>query len=161
MPHFAHALAGSRRVRLDRVDPGDTRGIEKAEGLERIEKLGRELSELENLLTYAGTHALLVVLQGRDASGKDGAARKILEFTNVQQAYVHAFKVPTEEEGAHDFLWRAHAAVPRRGYMALFNRSYYEDVLAARVHKLVPEPRSEEHTSELQSLRHLVCRLLL
>ena len=139
MPHFAHALDGSRRVRLDRVDPADTQGIEKAEGLERIEKLGHELSELENLLTYAGTHALLVVLQGRDASGKDGAIRKILEFTNVQQAYVHAFKVPTEDEGAHDFLWRAHAAVPRRGYMALFNRSYYEDVLAARVHKLVPE----------------------
>jgi len=139
MPHFAHALDGSRRVRLDRVDPADTQGIEKAEGLERIEKLGHELSELENLLTYAGTHALLVVLQGRDASGKDGAIRKSLEFTNVHQAYVHAFEVPTEDEGAHDFLWRAHAAVPRRGYMALFNRSYYEDVLAARVHKLVPE----------------------
>jgi PPK2 family polyphosphate:nucleotide phosphotransferase len=139
MPHLAQVLDGSRRIHLDKVDPADTQGIDKEEGLRRIEKLGGELSELENLLTYAGTHALLVVLQGRDASGKDGAIRKILEFTNVQQAYVHPFKVPTEEERAHDFLWRAHAAVPRRGYMALFNRSYYEDVLAARVHKLVPE----------------------
>jgi PPK2 family polyphosphate:nucleotide phosphotransferase len=156
MPHFADALDGSRRVRLDRIDPADTRGIEKDEGLERIEKLGQELSELENLLTYAGTHALLVVLQGRDASGKDGAIRKILEFTNVQQAYVHAFKVPTEEEAAHDFLWRAHRAVPRRGYMALFNRSYYEDVLAARVHKLVPESIWKGRYAHINSFERLV-----
>jgi len=139
MAHFAHRLDGSRRVRLDKVDPADTQDVEKDEGLERVEKLGRELSELENLLAYAGTHALLVVLQGRDASGKDGSIRKILEFTNVQQAYVQPFKVPTEEEQSHDFLWRVHKAVPRRGYMTLFNRSHYEDVLAARVHKLVPE----------------------
>jgi PPK2 family polyphosphate:nucleotide phosphotransferase len=139
MPHFAHKLDGSSRVRLDRFDPAETQGLDKEDGLARVDKLGAELSELENLLTYAGTHALLVVLQGRDASGKDGTIRKILEFTNVQQAYVQPFKVPTEEEQAHDFLWRVHKAVPRRGHMTLFNRSHYEDVLAARVHKLVPE----------------------
>lgn len=136
---FARKLDGSKRFALDDVDPADTAGQEKDEALEQIERLGTELSELENLLTYAGTHALLVVLQGRDASGKDGTIRKILEYTNVQNAYVKAFKVPTEEERAHDFLWRAHAAVPRQGYMALFNRSYYEDVLAVRVHRLAPE----------------------
>jgi len=135
----ARTVDGSKRLRLDRVDAADTGEIDKPEALEKIEKLGQELSELENLLTYAGTHALLVVLQGRDASGKDGAARRILSFTNVQNAYVHAFKAPTEEERAHDFLWRAHAAVPPRGYMALFNRSYYEDVIAARVRHLVPK----------------------
>jgi PPK2 family polyphosphate:nucleotide phosphotransferase len=134
---LARRIDGSRRIRLDDIDPADTQGWQKDDGVEHVAKLGAELSELENLLTYAGTHALLVVLQGRDASGKDGAIRKILEFTNVQQAYVHPFKVPTDEERAHDFLWRAHAAVPRRGYMALFNRSHYEDVLAARVHTIV------------------------
>ena len=122
---------------LDAFDPADTHGLEKDDGLKRIEKLGQELSELENLLTYAGTHGLLVVLQGRDASGKDGAIRKILEFSNIQQSYVQPFKVPTEEERAHDFLWRVHKAVPRRGHVTLFNRSHYEDVLAARVHKIV------------------------
>ena len=88
MPRTTYAIKvdGSRRVRLDDVDPADTAGVEKDEGLERIERLGSELAELENLLTYAGTHALLVVLQGRDASGKDGSIRKILEFTNVQNA---------------------------------------------------------------------------
>ncbi|MFL5307594.1 MAG: PPK2 family polyphosphate kinase [Polyangia bacterium] len=136
---YAIKLDGSRRVRLDDVDPADTAGVEKGEAHERTARFGDELAELENLLTYAGTHALLVVLQGRDASGKDGSIRKILEYTNVQNAYVKAFKVPTEEERGHDFLWRVHAAVPRKGYMALFNRSHYEDVLAARVHRLVPD----------------------
>jgi len=136
--HFAHIVDGRRKVRLDDFDPADTAGLEKADALERIDKLGAELSELENLLTYAGTHALLVVLQGRDASGKDGAIRKVLEFSNIQQAVVHAFKVPTPVERAHDFLWRVHAAAPPRGSMALFNRSHYEDVLAARVHRIVP-----------------------
>jgi PPK2 family polyphosphate:nucleotide phosphotransferase len=136
--HFAHTVDGRQKVRLADIDPADTAGIDKPEALERVQKLGTELSELENLLTYAGTHALLVVLQGRDASGKDGAIRKILEFSNIQQSVVHPFKVPTEVERAHDFLWRVHAVAPRRGSMALFNRSHYEDVLAARVHRIVP-----------------------
>ena len=139
---------GSRRVRLDQVDPGDTCDVEKEEALRRLEKLGQEFAELGNLLTYAGQHSLLVVLQGRDAAGKDGAIRKILEFSNIQNAYVHPFKVPNEEERAHDFLWRAHRVVPARGFIALFNRSHYEDVIAARVHQLVPpkvwKPRFEQ-----------------
>ena len=121
MAHFAHRLDGSRRVRLDKFDPADTQGTEKDEGVERVETLGRELSELENLLAYAGTHALLVVLQGRDASGKDGSIRKILEFTNVQQAYVQPFKVPTEDEQAHDFLWRVHKLVPEAVWKGRFD----------------------------------------
>jgi PPK2 family polyphosphate:nucleotide phosphotransferase len=155
---LARRLDGARRIRLDDVDPADTQGIEKDDGLKRVEKLGRELSELENLLTYAGTHALLVVLQGRDASGKDGTIRKILEFSNIQQSYVHPFKVPTEEERAHDFLWRAHKAVPRRGHVALFNRSHYEDVLAARVHKLVPEPIWKERFAHINAFERLIVK---
>jgi len=153
---FALTLDGTRRVRLAKVDPADTQGIEKDEGLDRLETLGHELSELENLLSYAGTHALLVVLQGRDASGKDGAARKILEFTNIQQAYVQPFKVPTEDERAHDFLWRVHKAVPRRGYMTIFNRSHYEDVLAARVHKIVPESVWKGRFDHINAFERLV-----
>jgi len=153
---FAPTLDGSRRVRLDKFDPADTQGLDKDEGLERVDKLGSELSELENLLTYAGTHALLVVLQGRDASGKDGAIRKILEYTNIQQASVHPFKVPTEEENAHDFLWRVHKVVPARGHMTLFNRSHYEDVLAARVHKLVPEPIWKGRYAHINAFERLV-----
>ena len=154
--HLARTLDGSKRIRLDDVDTSETGGLDKEQAVVRLEKLGRELSELENLLAYAGTHSLLVVLQGRDASGKDGSARKILEFTNIQSAYVKPFKVPTEEERAHDFLWRVHAAVPRRGYMAIFNRSHYEDVLAARVHRLVPEPIWKRRYADINAFERLL-----
>ena len=136
-PYLAPIDSGNK-VKLDDYDPADTSHVEKSDGEDELEKLGQEFAELGNLLTYAGTHALLIVLQGRDAAGKDGAIRKILEFSNIQSAYVHPFKVPTAEENAHDFLWRAHRVTPARGQIALFNRSHYEDVIAARVHELVP-----------------------
>ena len=104
----------------------------------RVEKLGREFAELSNLLAFARQHALLVVIQGRDASGKDGVIRQVLQHANVLNAQVHPFKVPTEQEAAHDFLWRIHKATPLKGDMVLFNRSHYEDVIASRVHDLVP-----------------------
>jgi PPK2 family polyphosphate:nucleotide phosphotransferase len=136
---YAITIEGGEKIRLDKFDPGDTAGMDKEDGIAKLDKLGREFAELGNLLTYAGQHALLVVLQGRDASGKDGAIRKILEFSNIQNAHVRPFKVPTEEERAHDFLWRVHNVVPRRGHITMFNRSHYEDVIAARVHHLVPD----------------------
>lgn len=136
---YAHLIDGSRTIRLDRIDPAAAPGIDKKAGMAELETLGQEFSELENLLTYAGQHALLLVMQGRDASGKDGAIRKVLEYSNIQSAHVAPFKVPTEIERAHDFLWRVHKVVPERGHLALFNRSYYEDVIAARVHRTVPD----------------------
>jgi PPK2 family polyphosphate:nucleotide phosphotransferase len=135
--HFAFTLEG-QKVKLRHFDPRDTGGVEKDEGLARLDKLGREFAELGNLLTFAGQDSLLVVLQGRDASGKDGTIRKILDFSNMQTAHVQSFKAPTEEERRHDFLWRVHKVVPARGHITLFNRSHYEDVLAARIHDLVP-----------------------
>jgi PPK2 family polyphosphate:nucleotide phosphotransferase len=137
-PHLAFTLDGKKKVKLSQFDPRDSAGLEKEEGVARLQKLGEEFAELGNLLTFAGQDALLVVLQGRDASGKDGTIRKILDFSNMQTAHVHPFKAPNEEERAHDFLWRVHKVVPARGHIALFNRSHYEDVLAARVHKVVP-----------------------
>lgn len=134
---YAFRLEG-QKVHLDRFDAGDSAGLEKEDGVARLQKLGEEFAELGNLLTFAGQDALLVVLQGRDASGKDGCIRKILDFSNMQTAHVHSFKGPTEEERAHDFLWRVHQVVPRRGHTCIFNRSHYEDVLAARVLDLVP-----------------------
>lgn len=138
-PQLARLIDGSRAVRLEKFDPADTAGLEKEAALEALQKLGDEFAELGNLLTYAGQHGLLVVLQGKDASGKDGAIRKILDFSNIQNARVTPFKAPTESERRHDFLWRVHAVAPERGHIALFNRSHYEDVLAARIHQLVPE----------------------
>jgi PPK2 family polyphosphate:nucleotide phosphotransferase len=152
---YGQVIEGRGKVRLAEVDPADTAGVTKEEGFAALDGLGHEFAELANLLAYAGQHALLVVLQGRDASGKDGAIRKILDFSNIQNAHVHSFKVPTEEERAHDFLWRAHSAVPRRGNIGLFNRSHYEDVIAARVHRLVPPriwKRRYQHINHFEEL---------
>src|SRR5687767_8472272 len=128
-----------KKLSLDDFATDETGGLEKEAGHARLEKLGAELAELTNLLAYAGEHALLVVVQGRDASGKDGVIRKILGFANVLAAQVHPFKAPTELERAHDFLWRVHKVCPPKGEIALFNRSHYEDVIAVRTHELVPE----------------------
>ena len=136
---LAPVIDGTKKVHLDKLDPGDTAGLDKEQAHKRIEALGEKFSELSNLLAYAGEHSLLVILQGRDASGKDGAVRKILEYANVLNAHVASFKAPTEEERAHDFLWRVHKQAPAKGTMALFNRSHYEDVIAVRVHELAPE----------------------
>jgi len=124
---------------LDKVETRADGGFEKEAGLARLAELGAELSELTELLFAAGTHSLLVILQGRDTSGKDGSIRGILGRTNVQSTRVVPFKVPTPAESAHDFLWRVHAHTPARGEIAIFNRSHYEDVLVVRVHDLVPE----------------------
>jgi PPK2 family polyphosphate:nucleotide phosphotransferase len=136
---LAPIVDGRKKIRLADIPTDATGGLKKEEGLAQLDKLGAELAELTNLLAYAGQHSLLIVFQGRDASGKDGAIRKVLGFANVLAAHVHPFKVPTEEERAHDFLWRVHKACPGKGQIALFNRSHYEDVIAVRVHELVPK----------------------
>jgi PPK2 family polyphosphate:nucleotide phosphotransferase len=98
-----------------------------------------EIDRLQYLL-YAGNSAsLLIVLQGLDAAGKDGTIRHVMTGMNPQGVRVAAFKQPSTEEAAHDFLWRAHRAAPRKGQVSIFNRSHYEDVLVTRVHKLVPD----------------------
>jgi PPK2 family polyphosphate:nucleotide phosphotransferase len=152
---YAFVLPGAPKVRLDRFDPADTAGLDKQRAADLIEELGREFAELANLQAFAQNHAVLVVVQGRDASGKDGVIRKVLQHANVLTAQVRPFKVPTEEEAAHDFLWRVHEATPRRGELVLFNRSHYEDVIAARVHNLVPpavwKPRYE-HINDFERL---------
>jgi PPK2 family polyphosphate:nucleotide phosphotransferase len=153
---YASSTDGSRKVSLAKLETDGTSHLRKEAALEELETWGAELAELGHLLTYAGRHALLVVLQGRDASGKDGAIRKILEFSNIQNAGVAPFKVPTELERAHDFLWRAHAVVPARGHIALFNRSHYEDVIAARVHKLVPEPVWRRRYAHINAFERLL-----
>jgi PPK2 family polyphosphate:nucleotide phosphotransferase len=137
-PQYAHVIDGSNKVKLDRFDPRDTAGLDKERALALMEPLGAELAELSNLLSYAGRHALLVIMQGRDASGKDGAIRRVLQFGNVLNSIVRPVKAPTEIERGHDFLWRVHRVTPRKGETALFNRSHYEDVIAVRVHDLVP-----------------------
>ncbi len=102
-------------------------------------QLGPRLAELQSALYADGSRGLLVVLQARDAGGKDGVVRHVFGEVNPQGLAIRSFGVPTPPELAHDYLWRAHGAMGPRGTITVFNRSYYEDVLVVRVHGLVPE----------------------
>ncbi|HEY4633739.1 MAG TPA: polyphosphate kinase 2 family protein [Candidatus Limnocylindrales bacterium] len=125
-------------VRLADLDSGATHGWEKETAAAALDAQLARLGELQDRLWAEARQSVLVVLQGIDAAGKDGTINKVMEAFNPQGCPVTAFKVPSAEELAHDFLWRVHKAVPRRGEIGIFNRSHYEDVLVVRVHELVP-----------------------
>ncbi|HEY2026820.1 MAG TPA: PPK2 family polyphosphate kinase, partial [Gemmatimonadaceae bacterium] len=101
---------------------------------EKCDREAGRIGELQKVLYADASRALLVVLQGRDASGKDGTVKNVFVVVNPQGCSVTSFKVPTDLEKRHDFLWRVHAAVPPHGMIGIFNRSHYEDVLVPRVH---------------------------
>jgi PPK2 family polyphosphate:nucleotide phosphotransferase len=127
------------KVALRKYDPDDTGSYDSAEDVaDLLRKQLDELVKLQNLLYADYRRALLVILQGMDTSGKDGTIRHVMSGLNPIGVQVKTFKAPTDEELAHDFLWRVHQAVPRRGDIGIFNRSHYEDVLVVRVHELVP-----------------------
>jgi PPK2 family polyphosphate:nucleotide phosphotransferase len=133
--HFI--VAPGKKARLTKRDPSGTLGIDKAKA--DPEPHLQDLRQLQDVLYADKRYALLVVLQALDAGGKDGTIRHIFSGVNPQGCQVTAFKQPTPEELDHDYLWRVHRAVPGRGMIGIFNRSHYEDVLVARVHKLVPK----------------------
>jgi PPK2 family polyphosphate:nucleotide phosphotransferase len=141
-PGSAVALDGSAsRLPDDELLP-------KAELNEQLDDFADRMDRLQRALHAEGTRALLIVLQGRDTSGKDGTIRRVFGPLDPQGLSVTSFKVPSELELGHDYLWRVHHAVPARGTIGVFNRSHYEDVLVARVRGLVPEavwrPRYEQ-----------------
>ena len=121
----------------DPNDKGDFKGG-KEEGLVEVARLNSKLEELQEVLYAEHKHKVLVVLQAMDTGGKDGVIRRVFDGVNPQGVRVASFKVPTEEERDHDYLWRVHKQVPGSGEMVIFNRSHYEDVLVVRVHNLVP-----------------------
>jgi PPK2 family polyphosphate:nucleotide phosphotransferase len=120
----------------------------KSELEKELDRLTKRMDALQRALHAEGARALLVVLQGRDASGKDGTLRRVFGPLDPLGVGTTSFKVPTELELRHDFLWRVHQAAPPRGTIGIFNRSHYEDVLVVRVRRLVPEavwrPRYEQ-----------------
>lgn len=136
---YAHRIDGTRKISLRDYDADDTQNIKREAGETRAAELVTELAEIQELLYAASQVSVLIVLQGRDTSGKDGTIRFLTSPINSLGCDVASFKVPTEEEQAHDFLWRVHRQTPARGMMRIFNRSHYEDVLVVRVHNLVDE----------------------
>jgi len=144
---------GSKPHLKDR-DPNETLGTKRSD--KALEKTLDQLRSLQHLLYADKTHALLIVLQALDAGGKDGTISHVMSGVNPQGCQVTSFKQPTAEELAHDFLWRCHKATPSLGNIGIFNRSYYEDVLVVRVHKLVPKEVWHKRYRDINDFEHIL-----
>src|SRR3982074_3792706 len=141
-----------KRARLDRRKPDDLKAFPDRKAAEKQSvKDGEAIDGLQDRLYAEGRRALLVVLQGIDTAGKDGTIKHVFKETGALGVVVTAFRKPSEEELAHDFLWRAHVAPPRRGFIGIFNRSHSEDVLVGRVRKLAPKDEIEARYEQINA----------
>lgn len=157
MSSYVTTIADSdKKVHLAELSAEPPEGLTKEDAQQRLEQLGEELFELQELLWGARTHSVLIVLQGMDTAGKDGAIKHVAGYLNPRGVSVYSFGVPTREEQEHDFLWRVHKQVPRKGEWTLFNRSHYEDVLVARVANLVPESLWKERYGHIRDFEELL-----
>ena len=136
--NMSQPVAVTSRIRLKDFDPDFHCGLKKKATEEKTKALCRRIAELQELLFANANRAVLLIFQGMDCSGKDGAVKRVLEYVNPSGVETANFKTPSSEELSHDFLWRVHRAVPRFGHIGVFNRSHYEEVLIVRVLKLKP-----------------------
>lgn len=145
-----------KKFNLGAVSTRAPKGYDKEATRKKLADLKTELSELQNLLYASSTNALLVVLQGMDASGKDGVIRNVFTSVNPMGCRVVAFKRPTELEMKHDFLWRIHQNVPEKGMIHIFNRSHYEDVVIQRVHRWVDKKVIQQRYHHINQFEKLL-----
>ena len=144
------------RVDLAAFDCGATYGRQKDEADEELAGNLTRLTELQARIWAEARHAVLIVLQGIDAAGKDGTIKVVAGAFNPQGSPVTSFKEPSTLELAHDYLWRVHAAVPEKGDIGIFNRSHYEQVLIVRVHNLEPEAQWRRHYGEIRDWERML-----
>jgi len=135
MKHDALIAPPGKKIRLKDFDPGYTGKYQsKDEAREKLEADTCRLAEYQDVLYAQNSYALLIIFQAMDAAGKDGTIKHVMSGVNPQGTQVFSFKAPSAEELDHDYLWRYHKAVPERGRIGIFNRSYYEELLVVRVH---------------------------
>lgn len=153
-------VRSARDILLDDADARVRGGRKRSEReLERATaKEVDRISDLQRVLYADGRHALLIVLQGRDASGKDGTIRKVFTAVNPQGCIVSSFGVPTALEQRHDFLWRIHAQIPPLRMIGIFNRSHYEDILVPRVHGTLDKEQLEERYRQINDFERLLVK---
>jgi len=153
-----YTLENGAKVRLAEFDPADTGGVarEQAEGhmSEDLDALARQ----QELLYVSGANAVLVILQGTDTSGKDGTTRHVFRGVSPLGCSVASFRVPTEEEMAHDYLWRIHRQCPQKGMLTVFNRSHYESVVVEGVKGIVNAERIVERYDEINQFERMLTR---
>lgn len=146
-------VEAGKPARIAHRDPRDTLGLDKDEAKARLETLHEKLALLHYRLFAEGKRSLLLVLQGLDASGKDGVVRSVFTGVNPQGCRVASFRAPSATELAHDYLWRVREVLPTRGEIGIFNRSHYEDIVAVRMLQLAPREvwkRRPDHIREFE-----------
>jgi PPK2 family polyphosphate:nucleotide phosphotransferase len=144
------------KIRLEAISTKAPHDIEKDATKKRLDTLLEELDELQNLLFAQNRHSVLVIIQGMDASGKDGLIRRVFGRLNPQGVQVASFKEPTAEELSHDFLWRIHAHAPAKGRIQVFNRSHYEDILVTRVHQMIDDETATKRMRAINDFEWLL-----
>ena len=143
-------------IKLSDYSTRPPKEVDKKAIKQKTEKFAERLGELHQLLLAEGKHSVLVLFQGMDASGKDGAVKKVFRHCTHNNINVYSFKKPTEEEFAHDFLWRVHKKVPAKGNIQVFNRSHYEDVLIQRVHAWIDEEKYNKRIKAINAFEELL-----
>ncbi len=144
------------KIKLKNIDTRAPGKLDKTKTKRELQKILEDLDKLQNLLYAENKHSLLIVIQGMDASGKDGLTRDVFTSMNPQGVNVISFKEPTKEEMSHDFLWRVHQRVPAKGMIHIFNRSHYEDILVARVHHLTDEETIMKRMAAINDFERLL-----
>ena len=157
----AYRVKPRKSLKLKSFDPDETGDYKKnddgkATAKAETERLVARMGKLQERLYANGSRALLVVLQGMDTSGKDGTIRSVMSGVNPQGCKVAAFKAPSKEELAHDFLWRVHREAPPKGFIGIFNRSHYEDVLITRVHGWISDKEVRHRFDQIKEFEQLL-----
>lgn len=143
------------KIKLAEIATTPPEDLKKSKAKKETKKMIAEIAEMQRVMFAQRKYSLLIVFQGMDASGKDGATRNVFGKVNPAGCRVASFKKPTDLEFSHDFLWRVHQQVPPKGYIQIFNRSHYEDILIQRVHKWIDMDtvkRRMEHINNFESL---------
>jgi PPK2 family polyphosphate:nucleotide phosphotransferase len=157
MPIDDYRIRENQTVHLSDIDPDDVRlAPDKEKAKEKSAAMQEQLSELQELVFAGREHKVLVLLQGMDASGKDGTIRHVMGGFNPQGVRVVSFRKPEKQELDHDYLWRVHAQMPGKGEITVFNRSHYEDVLIVRVRNLVPKSDWKKRYAQINDFERML-----
>ena len=146
------------KISLKEISTRAGKEFDKQETKDKTLRILEELDNLQNLLFAGNKHSILVVIQGMDASGKDGVIRNVFTSMNPQGVNVKSFKAPTPEELSHDFLWRIHSHAPAKGMIQIFNRSHYEDILITRVHKWCDDKTARKRMKAINEWEELISK---
>ncbi len=144
------------KISLKEISTRAPKDFEKEATKKKTNEILNKLDDLQNLLFAEGKHSVLIVLQGQDASGKDGVIRNVFGVMNPQGVTVKSYKAPTDEELSHDFLWRIHHAAPPKGFIQVFNRSHYEDILITRVHGWCDDKTAKKRMKAINDFEQLL-----